>query len=429
MTEEEQITSQETIKPSWYSNSAKAFFIQNSRQHYIPISADMFRKHLRSWGYATRAAPDENISQADQAMLDVQTIRDVDYSGPLAGYDAGIVECNGHRALVTKPPVRISANAGEFPIIYKIMEDMFWVKAFDQRAHLFGWLKKAEEAVRLSKPMPGQALVLAGPRNAGKNLIQDIITAILGGRAARPYQWIIGRTNFNADLFASEHLMIADEVPSHDMKSRRSFGSKIKDLTVNSLQTCHGKFQNAVHLKPCWRLTISLNEEAENLVMLPPLDESLQDKIMLFRVNAAKMPMPSNSPEDRDLFWNTIKSELPAFINFLQEWEIPESLVDSRFGIEAYQDPDLVKGLEVMSHEQRLMDLMEMTILEGDKTFEGTLTELEASLTSDYCFGRQFVKLLSFPNAMQTYMSRLKQKQPDRISYRQSNGQGLWLIK
>ncbi|HIL24965.1 MAG TPA: hypothetical protein EYG19_06155, partial [Verrucomicrobia bacterium] len=124
MTEEEQITSQETIKPSWYSNSAKAFFIQNSRQHYIPISADMFRKHLRSWGYATRAAPDENISQADQAMLDVQTIRDVDYSGPLAGYDAGIVECNGHRALVTKPPVRISANAGEFPIIYKIMEDM-----------------------------------------------------------------------------------------------------------------------------------------------------------------------------------------------------------------------------------------------------------------------------------------------------------------
>ena len=429
MTEEEQITTQETVNPCWYSNSAKAFFIQNSRQHYIQISTDMLKKHLRSWGYATRAAPDENISQADQIMLDVQTNRDVDYSGPLAGYDAGIVECNGYRALVTKAPSRITAKKGEFPIIYQIIKDMFWVKSFDQRDHFFGWLKKAEEAVRLSKPMPGQVLVLAGPRNAGKNLIQDIITEILGGRSARPYQWIIGRTNFNADLFSAEHLMIADEVPSHDMKSRKAFGAKIKDLAVNSVQTCHGKFQNAVHLKPCWRLTISVNEEAENLVMLPPLEESLKDKIMLFRVNAANMPMPSNSPEARTLFWQTIKAELPAFIHFLQKWEIPENLVDSRFGIKAYQDPDLIDGLEGMSHEQRLMDLMEIIILKGDESFEGTLSALEAVLTSDDCFGRQVAKLLSFPNAMQIYMSRLKQMLPDRISYRQSNGKGLWQIQ
>ncbi|MDA7676721.1 hypothetical protein OAK90_01145 [bacterium] len=429
MTEEEQITTQETVNPCWYSNSAKAFFIQNSRQHYIQISTDMLKKHLRSWGYATRAAPDENISQADQIMLDVQTNRDVDYSGSLAGYDAGIVECNGYRALVTKAPSRITAKKGEFPIICQIIKDMFWVKSFDQRDHFFGWLKKAEEAVRLSKPMPGQVLVLAGPRNAGKNLIQDIITEILGGRSARPYQWIIGRTNFNADLFSAEHLMIADEVPSHDMKSRRAFGAKIKDLAVNSVQTCHGKFQNAVHLKPCWRLTISVNEEAENLVMLPPLEESLKDKIMLFRVNAANMPMPSNSPEARALFWQTIKAELPAFIHFLQKWEIPENLVDSRFGIDAYQDPDLIEGLEGMSHEQRLMDLIEMTILPAGHPFEASLTQLESRLTSDPDFGRQVSKLLSFPNAMKTYMTRLKQMQPNRISYRQSNGKGLWLIQ
>lgn len=429
MTEEEQITTQETAEPCWYSNSAKAFFIPNSRKHFIQITSDMFKKHLRLWGYSNRAAPDEDISQADQIMLKIQTNRDVDYSGELAGYDAGIVECNGYRALVTKPPTRIEAQKGEFPIICKIIEDMFWVKSFDQRAHFFGWLKKAEEAVRLSIPMPGQVLVLAGPRNAGKNLIQDIITEILGSRSARPYQWIIGKTNFNADLFGAEHLMIADEVPSHDMKSRRAFGAKIKDLAVNSIQTCHGKFQNAVHLKPCWRLTISLNEEAENLVMLPPLEESLKDKIMLLRVNAATMPMPSNTPEERNLFWKTICAELPAFIHFLQQWEIPMNLVDSRFGIEAYQDPDLIAGLEGMSHEQRLMDLIEMTVLEGGQPFEGSLTQLESGLTADPDFGRQVSKLLSFPNALQTYMTRLKQMQPNRISYRQSNGKGLWLIQ
>ena len=85
MTEEEQITTQETAEPCWYSNSAKAFFILNSRKHFIQTTPDMFKKHLRFWGFSNRAAPDEDISQADQIMLKIQTNRDVDYSGELAG--------------------------------------------------------------------------------------------------------------------------------------------------------------------------------------------------------------------------------------------------------------------------------------------------------------------------------------------------------
>ena len=90
--------------------------------------------------------------------------------------------------------------------------------------------------------------------------------------------------------------MIADEVPFQDIKSRRVFGSKIKDVTVNYIHTCHGKYANAVPLKPCWRLTISVNDEEENLAMLPPLDASIKDKIMLFKVAPATMPMPCDKP-------------------------------------------------------------------------------------------------------------------------------------
>ena len=70
-----------------------------------------------------------------------------------------------------------------------------------------------------------------------------------------------------------------------------------------------------------------------------------------------------------------------------------------------------------------------MTVLAGGKEFEGPLTQLESDLITNLEFGRQVSKLLSFPNAMQTYMTRLKQMQPNRISYRQSNGKGLWLIQ
>ena len=427
MTPEEQARTQRTPTPTWYSTFARAFLMKNSRDQYIHISSDMFRKHLRRWGFATRAAPDENIAPADDVMLDIQTVRDVDYSGPLAGYDAGITTCNGHRALVTRPPHRIPAKQGEHPMISQVLEQMLCLDDIDQRAYFFGWLKMAEKSVRESAPMPGQAIVLAGPRNAGKNFVQDIITAILGGRVARPYRWIIGRTAFNADLFEAEHLMIADEVPFQDLASRRVFGSKIKDIAVNSIQTCHGKYVNALHLMPCWRLTISLNDEDENLMMLPPLDASLRDKIMLFKVQQATMPMPCNSPGERAGFWAGIVEELPGFVYFLQNWEIPEEMKDSRFGIAAFHHPELVKIVEDMSPEKRLLELMEATVLVGGD-FEGTLSELEARLRGDTIFGRQIDKLLHFNNALQTYLRRLRKARPDRISRRKSDGRALWVI-
>ena len=428
MTPDEQVHTQETPQPTWWSNSQRAFLLPNQRNQYIHVSAEMFKKHLRGWGFAGRAAPDENLAPADRVMLNVQTIRDVDYSGPLAGYDAGITTCNGHRALVTRPPRRILANEGAHPMICQVLEEMFCLGELDQRDHFYGWLKLAEKSVRQSSPMPGQAIVLAGPRNAGKNFLQDIITTILGGRVARPYQWIIGRTNFNADLFEAEHLMIADEVPFQDLASRRVFGSKIKDIAVNSIQTCHGKFANAVHLMPCWRLTISLNDEDENLMMLPPLDTSLKDKIMLFKVQRANMPMPCNSPEERKAFWEGIVKELPGFVHFLQNWEIPEEIKDSRFGIAAFHHPDLVKVVEDNAPEKRLLELMEATVLVGGD-FEGTLSELEARLRGDTIFGRQIDKLLYFNNALQTYLRRLKKARPDIISRRKSNSRALWEIR
>jgi hypothetical protein len=45
----------------------------------------------------------------------------------------------------------------------------------------------------------------------------------------------------------------------------------------------HAKHREALTLDPIWRMTISLNEEPESLQVLPPLDESLEDKIIILR--------------------------------------------------------------------------------------------------------------------------------------------------
>ena len=122
-----------------------------------------------------------------------------------------------------------------------------------------------------------------------------------------------------------------------------------------------------------------------------------------------------------------MKKELPAFIQFLQNWEIPQDLTDSRFGVAAYQHPDLVKVVEDMAPEKRLMELIEVTILPGGE-FEGTLTELEARLIGDPTFGRQLSKLLKGANALQTYMRRLKKAHPAQIQRAKVNDVRIWRI-
>ena len=85
MTPEEQLDTQETSHPTWWSNSQRAFLIPNRRGNYIHVSSESYKRTLKCWGIRGRAHPNEDASPADRVMSRVQQIRDVDYSGPLAG--------------------------------------------------------------------------------------------------------------------------------------------------------------------------------------------------------------------------------------------------------------------------------------------------------------------------------------------------------
>jgi len=395
----------------------------------VPYTKTTLKLILKSWGIRSRAHDDELLSPIDALIADVSYAKSVAYAGRLAGIKTGCYIMNGKRVLVTSDPVIIKAKTGAWPMIESISDQLFNGGKIDQRPYIYGWLKMGRKAVLEAFPMPGQALVLAGPRNAGKNLFQDIITEMLGGRAEKPYRYMVGKSEFNGDLFGAEHLCIADEVPFYDMPSRRVFGSKIKDICVNSLQSCHGKHKEALTLYPIWRLSISVNDEAENLVMLPPLEDSIEDKIMLLKVEQAVMPMKSDSPRCRVEFWDGIRAEIPSFAKFIEEYVIPEELQESRFGIKAFQHPDLVEILKEMTHETRLMALMEIIVIPDNGSWKGTLEELETALLEDSTFKRQIEKLLYYPTALLTYLRRLQKSMPERVRHYKSSGKNQWELQ
>jgi hypothetical protein len=113
---------------------------------------------------------------------------------------------------------------------------------------------------------------------------------------------------------------------------------------------------------PFWRVTITVNDKPENLMVLPPLDDSLEDKLLLLRAFKRQMPMPTVTNDERRAFSNRLQSELPAFVHFLTTWEIPPALVSSRFGVAHFHHPELVEAINSLAPEQKLLNLLEVEL-------------------------------------------------------------------
>ena len=197
-------------------------------------------------------------------------------------------------------------------------------------------------------------------------------------------------------------------------------------------------------LSPFWRLSLSVNDEPEAMMVLPPMSDSeqdsLSDKLFLLRACKAEMPMPTAEQHERESFWNTLVSQLPAFIYFLWNWQIPTELRHGRFGIKTWHHPQLLAALEALAPETRLLALIDEAIFSdreigdsgakvvGKKTpWNGRAERLEATLFES-TFGDEAKKLLSWSSATETYLGRLASKRPDRVERDRSSESREWII-
>ena len=361
------------LPEAYYDSARKGYWIKDGRESWIEVSESSMKRLFRSHGAAASVPKGKRVSELDLAVLDVQLEKNVFYAASLAGYSKGVYDITGKRVLVVDSPVLIEGKEGTWPTLATVLEGLLADENFEQVFYLFGWLKLALESLRAGKRRPGQALAFAGPRDCGKSLLQSMITVLLGGRMASPYQYMTGATPFNSEMFRAEHLVIEDNAASTDIRARRSFGALLKTITVNECQPCFTKGRETVNLTPFWRLTITVNDEPENLLVLPPIDESIEDKLILLKASSRAMPMPTETLEERRAFWETLLSELPAFVHFLEGWEIPAHLRGQRFGIKHFHHPDLLRTLDDLAPERQLLDLIDAELFAGPlaETWEG----------------------------------------------------------
>jgi len=422
----------ESPKPEafYYDKSRKEYLLQNKRKCWLSLAETQFKKELAHRGMRPHKEKHENLSEADEFIIQLRDERDVDYVGSLAGYASGFYEIDGRRVLVTDSPAIIKPSPGTWENIDAIISGLLLDDHYNQRDYLFAWLKIAYESLQKKQLRPGQALALCGPHNCGKSLLQLLITRILGGRSAKPYDFMVDSTSFNSEMFKAEHLCIEDESASTDIRARRAFGAQIKQIAACYTQRCHKKNCEAITLTPFWRLTISINDEPENLMVLPPIDDSIEDKIIILRASSFPMPMPSETNEDQQALWKQLVSELPAFLDFLCNWQIPDSVRGQRYGVTHFHHPELLVTIDSMSPEYRLLTMIDTVLFDSpmSSAWTGEADALQRMIMADETYGRESSRLLSWSNATGTYLGRLSKKYPNRVSFSRGHRHNIWTL-
>jgi hypothetical protein len=347
-----------------FYDSAAGSYLVDVGTHYrsyarkSPIGGGI-KRHLRATGHSENDLKDLVSHHLENIELD----RACDWSGGLAGHCRGIMMHQGRKFLIIDEPDMIEPCAGEWPLIESILNQAF--PETDARSIFMGWLKGGVDAIRKQTHQPAPMIVLAGEANAGKSLLAHISKTILGGRAGSPMTAWTGRLPWNDDILRTELLLIDDSVSSTDPRARKAFGSAFKECIYAGDVGINKRGKSSLSLRPVWRVMVCCNETPENLSVIPPLEDGIEDKIILLKVSRINTPMSAGTVDEKITFADALRHELPAFLHFLEGFSVPEHLSDSRSGVTAWKNQSLLEAVTEISPEKRLENLIALAMGKG----------------------------------------------------------------
>lgn len=331
--------------PQIYFDAGKqCFWAEDGKGGWMQINEKVALMRLHFLGISNKKGK-ELYSLAERVLDMIRNEHRLAYAGRVAGQKVGIYGIGANRYLVTSNPELVKVEKGDWSEINTLAIRLV---GKDQIDYLYGWQRQACLGLYRQDNNFAPVLFLAGPAGCGKSFWQhNVITPILGGSCARPIQYMTGKTTFNADLIGSEHWAIEDDHASVHPASRRELGTSFKNVVANKQQRLHPKGRDAIAVQSRHWISGSINDEPENMSTLPELDESLQDKLLLLHCNAAINSEWPGDHSDIVALEGRVKEQLGAFVWWLlNEYQVPGAIIDQRFGVKGYQNPELVSRIE-----------------------------------------------------------------------------------
>jgi hypothetical protein len=335
----------------------------------------------------------------------------IQWSGSIAGHRQGLTNDIDDKPMLILSEAKLPVPVpGDCPTITDLLSQAFAEPIAMQV--FISWLAGRYRAVRDHTHIPSPMLVMAGEVNSGKSLLAWIASQCLGGRSANPYSAWSGGILWNDDIIASEMLLVDDCAGTIGMAARRGFGASFKEAMYPHLVQMRKRNNSSVSVRPVWACIVCCNNTPEALQIIPPLDADMSDKVILLHVSPVTLPVDTSTPAGRVTMQAMIRNDLPAFIAELTDWETPPELHDSRSGIAAWRDPDLLNSVDAESPARRLEVLLEVAVEDRgiwyDLPREMAAIEIETRMTDPKSSVREQARsLLHWHGACGAALSRL----------------------
>jgi hypothetical protein len=314
---------------------------------------DELSRYLRTeCGLSDRRPKGLNCSPVDEAVQFIQNHAFITSAGSFAFYPKGIMVypagsgrrfLNLHNRDVLSPSGgnQVWGPDGKFPFLSKFYDGWMVNSAEAMEAYL-SWLAYAYKGCYIRDPQPGQVAYFIGPPGCGKTLNTRSIVGALFGGFAECQDWIMGRDNFNSELFDMNVWAIDDNTLGLDYKHHRQMTEMLKRASANQSFRCNEKFRKAGLIQWAGRICASCNDDADSLGAIPELGMGNMDKLCLFRCAPARTD-GFEFPERSELS-KIITTELPFLAQFLLDYAIPDRRLgkEKRFGPLSYHDASII---------------------------------------------------------------------------------------
>ena len=340
-----------------FHHNGKFYVPDGDSKRFIAITQTDFARDLRALGYSNQGANGQ-LSAVDVIKHAIIKHKTVDHVGSIAGRSIGLTDCRGVSHLVTRKNQRVEPVSGEWTTIERILVGMFG----EQLPYLYSWLHRGRKQLINQEYLQGHILAVAGKPGGGKSLFAEVIATPLFGQSAKAARYLMGDTDFNADLIGSELLLLDDDGGERTAVARAKFGSNLKAIAAGSKSvSCHGKGNDAYNVNPLWRCIVCLNDDEQAMGAFPPLGEgdcdSIGDKVLLLKC-ASDVPLPfAGEALQSVMLEEAIESELAAFAAYIDGYQTPSELMQGtcRFGFDEFHHRELVDTLNHDSNERTLL--------------------------------------------------------------------------
>ena len=310
---------------------------------------------LKIAGLWTKAGKGERASQTEIALSQIRNRKGIDGVFPAFFCNEDIVDIHGMRYVNTSraklfQPAEKSGSWGEG--FLKMAAYFDFVFGQVQLPYLLGWLAYFYKSALKGKVVQGQAVFVAGGVDGGKTFFGDAFLQQIFGATGDATKYLTGEDQFNMSLFSSPIWTVNDAVATTDNRSRNKFSQFIKAVVANRKFIMRGMRREGVKLPWNGRVVVSMNDDPESIRMLPSLDLSIKDKIILLKAQSGFKDFPTDEE---------IAAELSSFCAYLRDYEYQENVwVGGRFGISPYHHPDLIAAAEDASDTQGAEEIIAM---------------------------------------------------------------------